>query len=101
MRFILPKKNENIVLLSKKLGYKLLKFDDWENEANLVRPLHGDNYPRFHLYLKEEENSWNCNLHLDQKKPSYEGSSAHSGEYSGKLVEEEAARIKGQMNSGL
>ena len=34
------------------------------------------------------------NLHLDQKKPTYEGHVAHSGEYDGELVEEEAERIR-------
>ena len=33
-------------------------------------------------------------LHLDQKQPSYKGTSMHAGEYSGELVEKEAKRIK-------
>jgi len=32
-------------------------------------------------------------LHLDQKKPSYQGQTKHSGEYEGELVEVEKARI--------
>jgi len=31
---------------------------------------------------------------LDQKKPIYQGTPAHSGEYEGKVVEEETERIK-------
>src|SRR3989344_7621710 len=98
MKLVLIKKGDNIANLSRQMGYKLIKFDDWENEYNLVRPLSGDNYPRFHLYIKEENNNWNLNLHLDQKRPSYEGSSAHSGEYGGELVEEEMERIKTFLN---
>ena len=33
------------------------------------------------------------NLHLDQKRPVYRGTSAHGGEYEGEVVEQEAARI--------
>jgi hypothetical protein len=33
------------------------------------------------------------NLHLDQKKTSYEGSHAHSGQYDGEVVDREADRI--------
>ena len=33
-------------------------------------------------------------LHLDQKKPVYQGAHAHSGEYFGPVIDEEAARIK-------
>ncbi len=33
------------------------------------------------------------NLHLDQRHSRYEGIAAHSGEYDGKVVEEESARI--------
>ena len=34
------------------------------------------------------------NLHLDQKKPVYRGTVAHSGEYEGEIVAKEIARIK-------
>ncbi|MFH1841272.1 MAG: hypothetical protein ABH800_00630 [Candidatus Nealsonbacteria bacterium] len=53
-------------------------------------------YPKFHVYLKVDESSRETviNLHLDQKKPSYKETSAHSAEYEGELVEREAERIK-------
>lgn len=55
-------------------------------------------YPRFHLYLEEKTENGDriaiFNLHLDQKKASYEGFSRHSGEYDGPLVEEEIARLR-------
>ena len=50
-------------------------------------------YPRFHLYLNETNDQITFNLHLDQKHASYEGSSAHSGEYNGETVTSEAERI--------
>ncbi|MCH7552279.1 hypothetical protein IIB49_02720, partial [Patescibacteria group bacterium] len=51
-------------------------------------------YPRFHIYAKEQEDTASLNIHLDQKQPSYEGSSAHSGEYEGSLIEQEVERIQ-------
>ena len=71
-------------------------------ELSFVRRLAGTDYPRFHIYAhieeirnpKSEIRNLIVNLHLDQKKPSYKGTSAHSGEYAGELVEEEINRIE-------
>jgi len=64
-------------------------------EASCMRRLSGHDYPRYHAYIKKEETTLVINLHIDQKKPSYEGSRAHSGEYEGDLVEREMERIQG------
>lgn len=40
------------------------------------------------------EDGFIINLHLDQKKPSYAGTSAHAGEYEGPVVEREASRLR-------
>ncbi len=96
MRFIITNKNETVITLARKIGYRPLGVDQY-NEYNIARPLTPrNNYPRFHIYLKknEETGEFDMNLHLDQKQPSYEGSSAHSGEYDGELVEKEAKRIQ-------
>lgn len=66
-------------------------------ETSFVRRLHGDMYPRFHVYINEEAGAWVFSLHLDQKRPSYEGSSAHAGEYEGAVVEKEAARMQNSL----
>ncbi len=73
-------------------------------EFSIVRQLTGTDYPRFHLYIKEIASATPrndgtgktliFNLHLDQKKPSYEGARGHSGEYDGEIIESEAERIK-------
>ena len=65
-------------------------------EMSFVRRLSASDYPRFHAYVSREnpEQEAIINLHLDQKKPIYKGTSAHSGEYDGELVEKEAERIK-------
>ncbi len=75
--------------LKRKCGYFPLK-------NSYVRRLGTHFYPRFHLYVGEDKNNYILNLHLDQKRPSYGNQTAHSGEYDGEVVEEEAKRIKNQ-----
>lgn len=58
-----------------------------------IRILSGAGYPRFHLYINENDKQYLLNLHIDQKRPSYGKETAHSGEYEGKVVEDEADRI--------
>ncbi len=53
----------------------------------------GERFPRYHAYLEETSTGLQVNLHVDQKEPSYEGTSAHAGEYDGVLVERELDRI--------
>lgn len=80
------------------IGYQPAYFQN-DGEVSIVRKVSGGEYPRFHLYIKEISSIdssmvLNFSLHLDQKKPSYSGSRAHSGEYDGELIEREAERIK-------
>ncbi|HCC59790.1 MAG: hypothetical protein A2402_00145 [Candidatus Staskawiczbacteria bacterium RIFOXYC1_FULL_37_43] len=104
MDFIIKNIKENIVSVARKIGYVIIDTKE-NNEYNLVRKLAGDNYPRFHVYVKQKlarhnagalggDNDFEFSLHLDQKKPVYKGQRAHSGEYFGPVVEEEADRIK-------
>ena len=75
------------------------------SEVSVARKLGVGDYPRFHLYIRQsfgtepqdKLNTYVFNLHSDQKKPSYKGSHGHSGEYEGKLAEEEMGRIKGEL----
>ncbi len=64
-------------------------------QGSFVRKLGNNFYPRFHIYVEESDDSIVINLHLDQKQASYEGTSAHSGEYDGELVEQEIKRLRG------
>jgi len=61
-------------------------------EYSFVRPRLG--FPRFHIYARIENGNILVNLHLDQKKPVYEGATAHSGDYDEPIVAQEAGRIK-------
>ena len=93
MTFRLPNKGYNLNYLVREMGYRPIGFSE-RGEMNCVRPL-GADYPRFHLYLKEEPETLTFNLHLDQKKPSYGGGAhAHSGDYDSEIVREEAERIR-------
>ena len=53
----------------------------------------GDRFPRYHAYVEDRNCGMQVSLHLDQKEASYEGTSAHGGEYTGPLVEREMERI--------
>lgn len=93
MRFIIKSQNDTAVTLARRIGYKPIGVDA-DNEYSVIRPLTNRDYPRFHIYMKRNEEEFEINLHLDQKMASYEGSHSHSGEYEGDLVEKEAERIK-------
>ena len=93
MDFTVKNTDKNIVGVARELGYIIIDTRD-NGEYNLVRRLAGDNYPRFHAYVKQSGNDFIFSLHLDQKAPRYEGVHAHNGEYFGPVVENEADRIK-------
>ena len=94
MKFIIKNARENLTTLTRKIGYIFQREDKERGQFSLIRPLERGGYPRFHLYLKIEEEIFIFNLHLDQKRPIYKGAPAHAGEYEGKIVENETERIK-------
>jgi len=78
----------------RKCGYFTIS-DRNSGQISYVRRLSKiQRYPRFHLYIDDKDNSFQFNLHLDQKQASYKGQKAHSGEYDEPIVQEEAERIK-------
>jgi hypothetical protein len=110
MQFEIKNLTRNQNELMRAIGYRPAFFQK-EGEVSLIRLINGSDYPRFHLYIKGnptsptgssgqmETKNLIFSLHLDQKKPSYEGSRGHSGEYDGPLVEQEAERIKNILNN--
>ena len=93
MDFTIVITTKNVVGVAREIGYIII--DTKENgEYNLVRKLTGNNYPRFHIYLKQQGEKYIFSLHLDQKKPIYAGSHAHNGEYEGPVIDTESDRIK-------
>ena len=75
---------------------------DAGREVSIVRQIGRNDYPRFHCYIKtglSDKATLHFNIHLDQKKPSYEGQTGHSGDYDGPVVESESERIQQILNS--
>ena len=68
-------------------------------QISYARRLSGDHYPRYHAYVEDRDGGIQINLHIDQKKASYAGSTAHSGEYEGPLVEQEMERMQHSIAS--
>jgi len=94
MKINISLKKEHLLNIMRKCGYAPDTRDERTGELRFFRSLTGRRYPRFHIYALKQDNVAMLNLHLDQKQPSYQGSSAHSGEYEGSLVEQEAQRIQ-------
>ncbi len=97
MKFVVKNKSgENVINLMREIGYHFQGINKEKEELTFTRSLGPNNYPRFHIYLKENKKTGEIfiNLHLDQKKPIYKGAPAHAGEYEGKVVEAEVKRIK-------
>lgn len=95
MQITVENPKENIVNYLRKCGYHFERHHAETDEVSAARDLGVGGFPRFHCYAKYDENkNIVINLHLDQKRPSYKGTRAHGGEYSGKIVEDEAERIK-------
>lgn len=92
---------------SRSIGYVIIDTNE-KGEYNMVRKFSRDNYPRFHIYLSPfgraqggQNGGWNFSLHLDQKKPVYEGSGshAHNGDYFGPVIDGEVDRIKNILST--
>ena len=60
-----------------------------------------ERYPRFHLYLKEENNEIIFDLHLDQSKTVYSGAKAHNADYDSPEVKQELVRIFQEVKKAI
>jgi hypothetical protein len=84
--------NMPIEQLIRRCGYGLVR-DPRAKQRSYSRRLGQQGfYPRFHLYINSED-PLILSLHIDQKQVSYEGTTAHSGDYDSDLVKQEAQRI--------
>lgn len=83
----------------RRAGYALIP--GHESGPSFVRRLSNGFYPRLHLYFNVIDDKVIFNLHLDQKRASYEGVTRHSGEYEGELVAAEIERLKQYLESDL
>jgi hypothetical protein len=97
MKLIFSNAKETALFLMRRMGYGFERKDSDTGEDSFGRRLSVGQYPKFHVYAHKEGETLIVNLHLDQKKPTYEGSPAHSGEYDGEVVKQEGERIKTLM----
>lgn len=77
-------------------------YDNIREHGSYVKRLSRDYYPRLHVYVMEKKDQTGRELiviemHLDQKKASYEGTKMHSAEYDGEVVEAEIENLKNLM----
>lgn len=82
---------ENTHVMMQRAGYHTHRFSA---EISYTKRIGGGEFPRFHVYPEVQGESVRLNLHLDMKKHTYGGFSAHQGEYDGKRVEEEMERLR-------
>ncbi len=109
MRIIVDNINENPANALRRCGYHFERSHPDTRELSAARALGAGGFPRFHAYVKIIDDhpstrsarsglvKMQINLHLDQKRPIYKGAAAHSGEYGGEIIEQEAARIKSAL----
>jgi len=95
MKFGIKKKvlNEKIENILKKAGYVLIN-SYYTKRVSFVRRLTRYYYPRFHIYIKENNDIIIIDIHLDQKKTSYDNVNAHNAEYDSPIIKEEIQRLK-------
>lgn len=100
MKILIKNIRENPASALRRCGYHFERNLQETGEMSFARTFGAGGFPRFHAYVKTDPSTssglikMQINLHLDQKKPAYAGTHAHSGEYEGELVEREASRIK-------
>ena len=83
----------NYQVFLRRLGYALI-FDRRRGVESFVRRLGEGHYPRIHLYVDDFSDYIVLNLHLDQKKASYQGFKMHNAEYDNEIINDEINRIK-------
>ena len=98
MKIVIKDVQQNPVTTLRRAGYHFERQRPDTGQVSAARSLGLGGFPRFHAYAKLVGSDLHINLHLDQKSPVYKGTSAHGGEYQGKILEQEAARIKSILN---
>ena len=101
MRLVFQNVKHDPLFLLRRAGYGYERKNDQTGESSFGKRLSVNQYPKFHVYAKIEKGNLTVNLHLDQKKPSYDGYAAHGGEYDGEVLEREAERIKICINKAV
>ncbi|MCX6791338.1 MAG: hypothetical protein NTV62_04115 [Candidatus Gribaldobacteria bacterium] len=89
------KTREKIDVILKQARYQFMGKDARTKQLIFIRTINQKPYPRFHLFTNSNNNvQIQATLHMDQVKPTFEGTTAHNADYDGALVEAEATRIQ-------
>ena len=98
MKFEIHNFTDNVTDFMRSAGYHYDGSDQKSKEMRFYKTLSNNLYPRFHIYgfWDKAAKKLLFNLHLDQKAPVYEGTTAHAGDYEGPVIETEVNRIKDQ-----
>lgn len=99
MRLEIKNFNGNLADKMRSAGYHHDGQDPKTGESRFYRSLSSGLYPRFHIYgiLNKASKTLSLSLHLDQKAPVYQGSTAHGGDYEGPVLEREAEKLRGSL----
>lgn len=97
---------DSAMMFMRRAGYGYQK--EGSGQLAFIRRVGSGEFPRFHAYVTEGTNPQPqtprtqiaMNLHVDQKAPTYGRNSAHSGEYDGPTIEQEAARLRALTHAG-
>ena len=82
----------------RRAGY-LYIFDKISQQGSFVRKLTAERYPRFHLYVSENDKEIIFDLHLDQAAVRYENQTAHKADYESEKVKAELTKIYHTVSS--
>jgi len=88
MKFIIKKGQLNLLSMMRRAGYSPSSRND-----SFIRRAGSGAFPRFHVYIDDNNDSWQLKIHLDQKGACYTGHTAHSGDYDGDVLQAEQERI--------
>ena len=95
MKFTVTNLRSNAVGVMRRAGYQFQHHTE-RGEMSFVRALaaRGD-FPRFHIYAREEAGELHVSIHLDAKRETYGRDTRHHGEYEDEgVLAAEVARLK-------
>ncbi|MEK7653667.1 MAG: hypothetical protein AAB345_00090 [Patescibacteria group bacterium] len=100
MKFVVKSFTGNLSDAMRSAGYHFEGADQKTKEFKFYRSVSDNLFPRFHIYgFLDKSKTLSLSMHLDQKAPVYQGSTAHSGDYEGEVIEKEAARLRQSLAS--
>lgn len=93
MKFTLSNNfSQNLYTLIRRCGYVPIH-DRKTGKDSFSKKLSNAHYPRFHLYITQNQKTVVFDLHLDQNRNRYQGQTAHNADYDSQEVKNELYSI--------